>query len=199
MNGVPGMRKYDESELAKMLSVLTPRARALFACACAERLMSAYQWFCLATGSCNYGFVREALDIAWAANASEQTAALDSMRKSVMAAAPHAEDPRMFPGVAVAQNAVAAVCYAMEVCLTGDVRASVWAARQLYDAADAVVQRAAATQTYVTDIDQEEPVRMMLEGIAAALGNASSPAAADLRVKAEEDGEEFLAILTGRA
>jgi hypothetical protein len=115
-----------------------------------------------------------------------------------MAAAPHAEESWTFPGVAVAQNAVAAVCYAMGACLTGDVRASVWVARQLYDAADAVVQQAAATQTYVTDIDRERPVRVMLEGIAAALGNANSPHAADLRVKAEEDGKKFLTILTGR-
>jgi hypothetical protein len=105
----------------------------------------------------------------------------------------------MFPGVAVAQNAVAGVCYAIEVCLTGDVQASVWAARQLYEAGDTVVQQGAAAQTYVTDINREQPVRMMLEGIVAALGDVSNREAADLRVKAEEDGERFLAILTGRA
>jgi hypothetical protein len=105
----------------------------------------------------------------------------------------------MFPGAAVAQNAVAGVCYAVEVRLTSDVRAAVWAAQQLYDAADAVVQQGAAAQTYVVDIDQEQPVRVMLEGIAVALSDASSPDAADLRIDAEEDGEKFLAILTGRA
>lgn len=199
MNRLPGICRYDENELAKKLSVLTPRARASFACACAERLMSAYRWFCLSTGSDNYGLVREALNIAWTANAPEQIAELGSLRKRVMGAAPHAGDSRVFPGAAVAQNAVAGVCYAMEVCLTGDVQASVWAARQLYEAADAVVQEGAAAQTYVVDIDREQPVRMMLEGIAAALGDASSPDAADLRVNAEEDGERFLAILTGRA
>ena len=102
----------------------------------------------------------------------------------------------MFPGAAVAENAVAAVCYAMEVCLTGDVQASVWAARQLYEAADSVVQQGAAAQTYVADIDREQPVRMLLEGIEAALGGADSPDAGDLRVKAEEDGRRFLALLT---
>jgi hypothetical protein len=117
------------------------------------------------------------------------------MRKRVMGAAPNSEDLRKSPGVAVAQNAVASVCYAIEVRLTGDVQASVWAARQLYEAADAVVQQGAAAQTYVTDIDQEQPVRMMLEGIAAALRDASSPDAADMRSKAQEDGEKFLAIL----
>jgi uncharacterized protein YjaG (DUF416 family) len=199
VSGLPEIRGYDENEIAKRLSVLAPRARASFACACAERLMPAYQWFCLATGSGSYDLVREALNLAWTANAPEQIAELGSMRKKVMGSAPDAEDPRMFPGAAVAQNAVAGVCYAMEVCRTGDVQASVWAARQLYEAADAVVQQGAAAQTYVTDIKREQPVRMMLEGIAEALGDASSPGAADLRVQAEEDGERFLAVLTGRA
>jgi capsular polysaccharide biosynthesis protein len=160
--------------------------------------MSAYRWFCLVTGSDNYGLVREALNMAWTANAPEQIAELDSMRKKLIGAAPHAEDSRMFPGAAVAQNSVAGVCYAMEVRLIGDVQAAVWAARQLYEAADAVVQQGAAAQTYVVDIDREQPVRMMLEGIAAALSGASSPDAADLRINAGEDGEKFFAILTGR-
>jgi uncharacterized protein YjaG (DUF416 family) len=198
VNGSTGIRKYDEDELAKILLMVPPRARASFSCACAERLMPVYQWFCLVTGSGNYPLVREALNIAWTASAPEQTAELGLMRKRVMGTAPDSEDPRMFPGVAVAQNAVAGVCYALEVCLTGDVQASVWAARQLYEAADAVVQQSAAAQTYVTDLDREQPVRMMLEGIAAALRDASSADAADLRVKAEEDGREFLAILTGQ-
>ena len=62
-----------------------------------------------------------------------------------------------------------------------------------------MVQQGAAAQTYVADIDREQPVRMMLDGIAAALSDASSLDAADLRVKAEEDGQKFLAILTDPA
>jgi hypothetical protein len=196
VNGLPGIRRYDEDGLAKELLVLTPSARASFACACAERLMSAYRWFCLATGSDNYGLVREALNMAWTANAPKQMAELDSMRKRVIGVAPHAGLTNV-PGAAVAQNAVAGVCYAMEVRLTGDLQAAVWAARQLYEAADGVVQQGAAAQTYVMDIDWEQPVRIILDGIAAGLSDASSPDAADLRINAEEDGEKFLAILTG--
>lgn len=197
MNGLSRVHRYDENELAKALSVLTPRARASFACACAERLMPAYQWFCLAAGPGNYDLVREALNIAWIADAPEQMAELSSLQKRVIGAVPRVEDSQIFPGAAIAQNAVAGVCYAIEVRLTGDVQASVWAARQLYEAADTVVQQGAAAQTYLAEIDLEQPVRIMLEGIAAALGDASGTHAADLRVKAEEDGEKFLAILTG--
>jgi hypothetical protein len=86
----------------------------------------------------------------------------------------------------------------MEVRLTGDVQASVWAARQLYEAADAMVQQGAATHSYISNIDRELPVRVMVEGIAAALHHASSLDTAGVRVKAEEDGEKFLAMLNGR-
>jgi hypothetical protein len=68
----------------------------------------------------------------------------------------------------------------------------------LYEAADTVVQQGAAAQTYVTDIVCEQPVRLMLEGIAAALNDVRSLSAADLRARADKDGEEFLAILTGQ-
>ena len=121
------------------------------------------------------------------------------MRKRVMDAAPDAGEPELFPGAAVAQNAVAAVCYALEACLTGELQPAVWVARQLYEAADAVVQQGAAVQTYVEGIDREQPVVMMLAGIAAALDEVSGPGAADVRSTAEMDGEGFLAIVSGRA
>jgi hypothetical protein len=66
-------------------------------------------------------------------------------------------------------------------------------------AADAVVQQGAAVQTYVEDIDREQPVAMMLAGIAAALDEVSGPGAADLRTRAEMGGAGFLALLTGQA
>src|SRR5437660_2822044 len=146
MNGGLDRGSYDEDDLAKRLSALSSRARASFACACAERLMPSFRWSCLTTGSGNYEVVRQALDMAWAVGAPRQSAELDAMRNRVMEAAPNAGDPELFPGAAVAQNAVAAVCYALEACLTDEVQPAVWAARQLYEAADAVVQQGAAVQ-----------------------------------------------------
>lgn len=189
--------RYDEDELANELSVLTSPARALFACACAECLMAAYRWFCLAAGSGDYSVVRGALDVAWSA-ADGEAAELDSLRKRIIAVVPHTDNPQISLGFAVAQNAIACVCYAMDVCLTGDVQASVWAARQLYDAADSLVQQGSATQTYIADIEREPPVRMMLRSIVEALGDVSASDVADLRAKAEEAGEKFLAFLTGQ-
>lgn len=161
--------------------------------------MPSLRWFCLTTGSGDYEVVRRALDLAWAAGNPRQPAEWGAMRKRVMGAAPDAGDPELFPGAAVAQNAVAAVCYALEARLTGELQPAVWAARQLYEAADAVVQQGAAVQAYVGEIDREQPVVMMLAGIAAALDEVSGPGAADLRSTAEMDGEGFLAIVSGRA
>lgn len=197
MNQQPDDFRYDEDELAGKLSVLRSPARALFACACAERLMAAYRWFCIDAGSGSYGLFRKALDAAWT-TAGGGTAELDSLRKKVIGVVLPTDNPRISLGFDIAQNAIASVCYAMEVCLTGDVQASVWAARQLYDAADSLVQQASPAQTYIADIDREQPVRMMLRSIAEVLEDVSTPDAADLRAKAEKDGEKFLAFLTGR-
>jgi hypothetical protein len=193
-----GICGYNENRLAKELSELPPGVRASFACACAERLMPTYQWFCLTTGSGSYDLLREALNDAWTANATGQASELRIIRKKVVDAPHPEESPRMFPGAAVAQNAVAAARYAMDVSLTGDVQASVWVARQLYEAADTVVQQSAATQTYITNIECEQLVRMTLEGIAAAFDDARRLSVAELRARAGKDGEEFLAILTGQ-
>lgn len=100
-------------------------------------------------------------------------------------------------GSAVAQNAVACVAYALEVRQTGDVQKAVWAARQLYEAADSVVQQGSAVQTYVEDIDQEPPVGLMVRGIYAALDAADSVSSADLLASARQDGEAFLGFVNG--
>lgn len=197
MNDLPRIRNYNEEELARRLSILTPRARVSFACACAERLIPAYRWFCDTTGVGNFELIREALDVAWTCNTTGQMSELDHVRETVTNANPSDDDSGEFAGAAVAQNAVACVYYVIEVCLTGNVQASIWAARQLYEAADTVVQQGAATQTFVMDIGRERPVRMMVEGIVAALADAGGVDDTELRAKAEEDGWEFLAILTG--
>ena len=69
-------------------------------------------------------------------------------------------------------------------------------ARQLYEAADAVVQQGAAVQTYVEDIDQEP---LMVRGIYAALDAAGGVSPADLLASAPQDSEAFLGFVNGSA
>lgn len=197
MGGELNSPEYDEDRIAHILRRLRSPERALFASACAERLMPTYHWFCHKAGSENYGLVRQALDAAWSADALSQTTELALLQERVIAAQPRTAAGGMYLGSVVAQNALAGVAYALKVRLTGDVRAAVWAARQLYDAADAVIQQGAPVHTYITNIGQEAPVRMMVKGIAATLDAVTSPNVDDLRAKAQDDGARFLAFLTG--
>lgn len=185
---------YDETEIAGRLAALPPAARTLFACACAERLMSAFRWFCERVGSPSYDFVREALNGAWSPGDPVRATG----EREVAELVPDDDDGDLALGSAVAQNAVACVAYALGVRQTGEVQKAVWAARQLYDAADSVVQQGSAVQTYVKDVDQEPPVQLMLGGIHAALDVAGSASSADLLVSARHDGDAFLGFVAGR-
>jgi hypothetical protein len=101
-----------------------------------------------------------------------------------------------FPASAVAENAITCVVYALEVEQTGAAQASVWAARQLYDAADSLVQASAPVHTYVDHIDQEAPVRLFVLGISETIDVLTGGHSADLIARAREDGETFLSFLT---
>lgn len=188
-------RDYDETEIAGRLVALLPAARALFACACAERLMAEFRWFCDTSGSASFNAVREALDTAWFPGGAAGVAGTGE----VTALVPGDEEGELSLGSAVAQNAVASVAYALEVRQAGAVQMAVWAARQLYEAADTVVQQGAAVQTYAEDIDRAPPVQLMVRGIYSALDAAGSVSPAELLAGAREDGEVFLGYVNGSA
>lgn len=183
---------YDESEIAGRIAVLP--ARALFACACAERLMAVFRWFCDMTGSTSFKAVREALDAAWSA---DHTGSAAGQRKELAELMPHDEEGELALGSAVAQNAVACVAYAVQVRQTGAAEPAVWAGRQLYEAADAVVQQGAGVQSYAENIDQEPPVQLMVRGIHVALDSAIDVSPAGLLAEARADGEAFLGFVSG--
>lgn len=186
-------RVYDEAKIAGSVTALAPAGRALFACACAERLMACLRWYCEVTGSGSYPVVREALDAAWSADGTRRAAGAHD----VAALVPGDADGELFLAAAVAQNAVASVAYALEVRRTGKVQQAVWAARQLYDAADTVVQQGSPVQAYAGRIDQEPPVRLLVQGLYAALDGAGRLPAAELLASARQDGESFLRFVSG--
>jgi hypothetical protein len=186
-------RAYDEDEISARLSAVSATARALFACACAERLMATYQWFCDVSGSNSYRTVREVLDSAWTADDVKPKGERD-----LSALVPEEEDDLAL-GSAVAQNAVACVEYAVGVRENGDVQKAVWAARQLYEAADSVVQQGAPVQTYVEEIQGELPVRLMVNGMYATLSNVESSPQSDLIASARQDGDAFLNLIIGNS
>jgi hypothetical protein len=186
---------YDETEIAVRLAALSSSARALFACACAERLMPVCRWFYDMTDSMNYVLVREALNAAWSADILHMPVEVAQIAATIPC--DNAGGP--FPGSAIARNAIVCVAYAMEARQHDELQASVWAARQLYDAADVVVQQGSPTQEYVENIDLEAPVQLMLRGIYTTLDNVVQASRANLLANAQHDGEMFLSYVNGNA
>lgn len=197
-----GAVNYDEARIGARVMSMPKAHRALFACANAERLMPAYRWYCDRTGCSDYEAVSAALDTAWSAAGAERAlppADVGHLRKSVEALVPDADDDGAPPGGPVAQNAVTCVAYALQASESDEPGPSVWSARQLYEAADSVVQQRAPAHEYVDDIDREPAVRLLLQGIEATLDRLPTVDAARLRAEAAADGRRFLAYVVESA
>lgn len=186
---------YDETEIARRLAALPSLARTLFVCACAERLMPTYSWFCDLTGSANFESLREVLNAAWHDDIPDPS----GKATQVIALMPRDEERGEFLVSAVAQNAVACVAYAIQAHQGDEKQASVWAARQLYNSADTVVQQGSAVHQYIENVDLEAPVQLMLRGIYAALNEVVRASREDLFADAQEDGMAFLSYVNGNS
>ncbi len=176
---------YDEGSMKAALELLPVERQVLFACACAERLLPLYGFFSDATGLGDPPVLRQALDRAWAVTASTASDEVDRERQAVEGLVPHDDDDDWSVWSPFAQNAAAAVAYALRTLLSGDSQNAVWAARQLYEAADYLVQVETPGPDYA---DGGKAVTVAVAGIAAALSAAGVSAAADLRAAAVVDG-----------
>jgi uncharacterized protein YjaG (DUF416 family) len=188
--------KYDEVEISQRLTILPLAARVLFAAACAERLIPIYHWFCTGARQCDFDLVRAALDFVWSAEGAQQRPDdqlnLWCERLEVLVSSIDEVDS---VGAAVAENAVACVAYALRAWRANDPQESIWAARQLYDAADTIVQDGAATHDYVCDLENEEPTRLASLWIYSTLDEISQMRLNMLRITAQADGQALLELL----
>lgn len=126
--------RYDEPALVQRLSRLAPGARAVFAAACAERLLPVYRWAQEHTGRGDSDRLAEALSAVWRAlegNCVDLQRPLDE----ALALVPD-EDETWIDAFGYAEHAAAAVAYAIRACLTDDPQEAAWAARQAYEALD---------------------------------------------------------------
>lgn len=185
-------RQYDEAALMESVAVLSGPERVLLAAACAERLIPLYEWIAGAAGSKDAASIRSALDLAWSANASAQEA--EQVQLKVEELVPDEDDENVPGDVALVQNAIAAVAYALRTMGSHDAQDAVWAARQLYEAADYIVQLEAPNQTYIGDLEQEAPIKLVLRGLRSALGDLESVSLTQLRTRAEADGDALLTL-----
>jgi len=175
---------YDETVLKERVAQLPGSDRTLLAAACAERLMPLYAWI----ASADAAKVRSALDLVWSGSVSAER------QQEVEELVPHEDDEDAPVEVALVQNAIAAVAYALRAVGSHDAQDVVWAARQLYEAADYIVQREAPNQTYIEDLEQEAPIQLVLRGLGSALEDLESASPAQLRTRAQADGDALLAL-----
>lgn len=126
---------YNEDAFKERLSLLEKRAKTAFAAACAESLIPLQQRYWSRTGlSGAADRLGDILDSAWhvAANGGADLRSLDS---EAAALAPSDDEEWVFD-MGYSQNGAAAVAYAIRTWLSDDAQESVWAARQVQEAAE---------------------------------------------------------------
>ncbi len=141
---------FDEAQIENGLEALSAERRVLFACACAERLFPAYEWSASITGRGDPDYLREALDVAWSARAGlapgdDTERRIEAVEKLV----PDEDDPDWPGSIPLMENAAAAVVYALRTSRSGESREALYAALQLYEASDYLVQVGQPVGTYL--------------------------------------------------
>jgi hypothetical protein len=182
--------RYDEELIRAGLDGLPDHRRAAFACAMAECLMPMTERSSPDTDRGDVVSLRRALDVAWSAAAGEslpvgEVEAASELAESLV---PDDQDEDWTTLSALRQNAAAAVTYALWASLHHDPQDAVWAAREVYEAADYLVQLTAPEHSYY-DSAGSVPVSLALEAIRDALRSVVGPTSyADLRVAARAAG-----------
>ena len=189
---------YDEARIRARLTSVPPELRVAFACAVAERLMPTADWLSLSINRGGPAELRTALDLAWsvAGGSTPAESEVEEARELAESLVPDDEDDDWTELSPLVQNSAAAVAYAVRTCAAGDPQEATWAARQLYEAADYLVQLVEPEQTYRPIEDGVgEPVEMAVRGIHAALDRLGSVGVDQLRAEAAADGVAFVRLL----
>lgn len=141
------LRIYDEPAFRARLAQLDHRAKMAFSAACAQRLMPLFTRYAKKTGTdAQAQRLREILSTAWGA-ASGVPGDVNGLDAEAAAFGP-SDDAEWVFELGYAQNAAAAVAYAIRTCLSDDPQEAAWAARQLYEAAEYAISQ--------PDLDQVE-------------------------------------------
>lgn len=129
---------YDERELVARLEQLPPLLRAAFAAACAQRLLPAYVRFSERTGRGAPGELTAVLERLWRDLEGKPMGA-DGLQRALDHAAgliPDENEGEWAEGQAQADDAAAAVAYAVRCRQTGEAQDAGWAGRRAYEALD---------------------------------------------------------------
>lgn len=131
------MLRYDEKSMIDRLRAMEARGRSAFAAACAQRLLPSYRAFSGQSGAGNPSMLTESLSMLWdrlrggAIEKDDLIARIEVCEQIVPE-----EDEQWSELTAYAQNAAAAVAYALRCEANGEPQEAAWAARQAYEAVD---------------------------------------------------------------
>jgi hypothetical protein len=162
------MISYDEGLILERVAILGRKERTAFAALCAQRLFSLVERYSDETTHVNAEALGAALDAVWAVLEGNDVN-LRPFQAIAEEMVPSDSGSWVFE-MGYGQNAAACVAYAARAWLTNDPRESVWASRQVYEAADYAAQR------LIPDPDLNSPeggirlmehqvVQMALQGI----------------------------------
>jgi uncharacterized protein YjaG (DUF416 family) len=155
------MFRYDEGILFRQLEHLPGTRRAVFAAACAERLFPAYVLFEKQSGRGNSKDLSVILERLWGdlQGNSMTSRDMDASIERCMSLIPREDEGPWIEQQAAAEDAGAALAYALRCRKTGESQEAAWAARCCYEALDHFVvnrddidvNEAGATEAVVAD------------------------------------------------
>lgn len=195
------MKRFEEDRLVAALSELPPALRVAFAAACAERLLPRYVDFANRFADGAAEALQASLGRLWddLAGAPMPANELAEMTQRCMQLTEEKPDEAWSVLAAQAEDATAAVAYAIRCRLNGDPQEAAWAARRAYEAWDQyVIERddvdisldGAEARVLADVLVQAELSRQQadLTELRAAATSAAADVVSRLRARARRDG-----------
>lgn len=132
------LARFDEAEWSIQLNRLHAKRKAAFAATCAERMFPVYARFCVLMQGGQPEVLREILTRLWDDIEGMPMSGheINSRLKIVMEAIPQKDEGGFILEQAAAEDAGAALAYALRCRRTGSAVEAVWAARRAYEAID---------------------------------------------------------------
>jgi uncharacterized protein YjaG (DUF416 family) len=131
-------RGFNEMELAERIEELPRPVRAAFAAACAERMLPAYHRFSARSNRGDPRILEQILTRLWTDLSGEpmSEAETEAQIDACMELIPREDDGPWVAEQAAAEDAVAALAYALRCRRSGLAKEAAWAARCAYEALD---------------------------------------------------------------
>jgi uncharacterized protein YjaG (DUF416 family) len=131
-------RRFDEQQLRAHLTALSRHSRVAFSAACAQRLLPVYESYRVQSNATGANEAAAMLERVWGDLAGSPLSPedLQILIDRGMAIIPHEDADEWLPGQAAAEDAAAALAYALRCRQNGEAQEAAWAARRVYEALD---------------------------------------------------------------